>query len=74
MAFIEEGFWDAIIWNEHASIFKIFDPLKSVFNSTWKQLIIPLLIVPQLTHYILDGFIWKISKGHLPDFKQQQTH
>ena len=24
--------------------------------------IVPLLALPQVTHYILDGFIWKIRK------------
>jgi hypothetical protein len=27
--------------------------------SEWKMYLVPLLAVPQLTHYILDGFIWK---------------
>ena len=24
--------------------------------------LVPLLVVPQLTHYVLDGFIWKLRK------------
>jgi hypothetical protein len=25
----------------------------------WKTYLVPLLAVPQLTHYVLDGFVWK---------------
>lgn len=65
LAFIEEGLWDSLVWQDHVSVFKPFNSLKSLFSTGIKSLIIPLLIVPQLTHYILDGFIWKVSKGHL---------
>jgi len=27
--------------------------------------LVPLLTLPQLTHYILDGFIWKIRKDEI---------
>jgi hypothetical protein len=26
------------------------------------QFLVPLLVVPQLTHYLLDGFIWRKPK------------
>ena len=26
------------------------------------SILVPLLALPQITHYILDGFIWKIRK------------
>lgn len=68
LAFIEEGFWDVWIWKEHEATFSIFTPLKELINPTIKQIIIPLLVVPQFTHYVLDGFIWKVSKGHIPEF------
>ena len=25
----------------------------------WNVVIVPLLAVPQFTHYVLDGFVWK---------------
>jgi len=32
------------------------------FSITWQQFLVPLLVVPQLTHYLLDGFIWRNQK------------
>lgn len=66
MAYVEEGFWDAWIWKEHKSAFSIFymfsfQPQKEVL-----ALLIPLLALPQITHYIIDGYIWKVSRGHIP--------
>jgi hypothetical protein len=63
--YIEEGFWDSIVWNEHKSIFSFFYQVTPSFILNAKAIIIPLLIMAQLTHYFLDGFIWKLSKGHL---------
>lgn len=54
-AFFEEFLWEILIWREHFSLdFKL--------SSKWFQFLIPLLIVPQLTHYLLDGFIWRKPK------------
>lgn len=58
-AYLEEGLWDSLIWNEHQQIFKPFSFLPSISNNSLFNVIVPLLIVPQATHYVLDGFIWK---------------
>lgn len=51
LAFFEEFIWEIFVWNEKFS----FD-----YNfSNWKYILVPLLTVPQFTHYFLDGFIWK---------------
>lgn len=63
--FLEEGLWDGIFWNEHPYFFKPFYSFKKIITPQLTSLIIPILITPQLTHYVLDGFIWKVSKGHL---------
>lgn len=65
LGFFEEGFWDGLFWNEHPLFFKTFYSLKEQLSPNLVGIIIPLLITPQLTHYVLDGFIWKVSKGHL---------
>ncbi len=54
LAYAEELIWDKAIWGERAWL----------FGSSWGQLpwrgwLVPLLAVPQITHYILDGFIWR---------------
>lgn len=52
IAFFEEYVWEVLVWNEQFS-FSNFD------FSNWQIVLVPLLTVPQFSHYILDGFIWK---------------
>jgi len=59
-AYLEEGLWDGLIWRENAFIFGIFYQFPRI-DETWLSFIIPLLALPQWTHYVLDGFIWKIG-------------
>ncbi|WP_298118658.1 hypothetical protein [Flavobacterium sp.] len=54
-AFSEEFLWEILVWNEQISITN-FD------FSNWQYILVPLLTVPQFTHYLLDGFIWKSKK------------
>jgi hypothetical protein len=53
LAFAEEALWDRTLWNERAWLFGTWS---LVSLERW---IVPLLAVPQVTHYLLDGFIWK---------------
>jgi uncharacterized membrane protein len=53
-AYVEELFWSRGVWHERTWLFG------ENWNWTgWKTWLVPLLAVPQLTHYILDGFIWR---------------
>jgi len=61
-AFIEEGLWDMTVWQEHATIFGTAHLPSPELSHQLLSLIVPLLALPQITHYILDGFIWKIKK------------
>jgi len=63
-AFIEEGIWDAAVWRDHQNLFGHLSD-HSAGNQAL-SFIVPLLALPQITHYILDGFIWKIRQD---DFK-----
>lgn len=54
LAFFEEFIWEIMVWNE----FFTFD--FDFYN--WHFIVVPLLAVPQFTHYLLDGFIWKNNK------------
>ncbi|WP_166922534.1 hypothetical protein [Flavobacterium poyangense] len=56
IAFAEEFLWEVFVWNENISF-------EATSFSGWEFLAVPLLSVPQFTHYILDGFIWKSNKG-----------
>lgn len=54
LAYVEELFWNRGVWHEREFLFGANWNLES-----WKMYFVPLLAVPQLTHYVLDGFIWK---------------
>lgn len=61
MAYAEEMLWDRGIWHERAWL----------FGTSWDWgalhgVMVPLLALPQFTHYILDGFIWKRKSN--PEF------
>jgi hypothetical protein len=54
LAYLEEMLWDRIAWHERSWLFGAAWDV-----SEWKYLIVPLLALPQITHYVLDGFIWR---------------
>ena len=60
LAFVEEGLWDGFVWREHLALFPGFQLLPQVQSSTALSLLIPLLCVPQVTHYVIDGVIWRL--------------
>lgn len=54
LAFLEELFWDRGLWHERSWL----------FGSAWdldtsRCFLVALLATPQITHYILDGFLWR---------------
>lgn len=54
LAYAEELLWDRGVWHERAWL----------FGGGWdwgtvKVFLVPLLALPQATHYILDGFVWR---------------
>jgi len=67
LAYMEEGLWDGMVWKEHRSVFILFSGLPQVTNEQLLSLLVPLLALPQSTHYVLDGFIWKIRKRSQPN-------
>nr|WP_305123036.1 hypothetical protein [Rufibacter sediminis] len=61
LAYVEEGLWDALVWREHPEVFASFQGMSAVEDHVLLSVLVPLLALPQMTHYILDGFIWKTS-------------
>lgn len=61
IAFVEEALWDGLVWHEHAAIFRL--PAVSVPDAGLAFLV-PLLAVPQGTHYVLDAFLWRTRRGN----------
>lgn len=59
LAYLEEGLWDMTVWKEHVNLFRIFHLFGHPLRESWLILVVPLLALPQVTHYIIDGFIWR---------------
>ncbi|GIU82739.1 MAG: hypothetical protein D6687_05560 [Acidobacteria bacterium] len=58
LAYLEELFWHRAVWHERNWLFGGNWELED-----WKVYLVPLLAVPQISHYVLDGFIWR-RKGN----------
>lgn len=63
-AYLEEGLWDGFIWREHAAVFPLFHKLPALSDHAALTWIVPILALPQSTHYLLDGFIWRLREKH----------
>jgi hypothetical protein len=56
VAWAEEWGWDRLVWHERAALFP---------GPGWAAspealaLVVPLLALPQATHYLLDAWIWR---------------
>lgn len=61
LAFLEELLWDRSVWHERSWLFGAGWNVEE-----WKFIIVPLLALPQIVHYVLDGFIWRRRSN--PDF------
>ena len=56
VAFAEEWGWDRLVWHEHPGFFPgaTIDPGPLLLS-----FLVPLLALPQATHYLLDAWIWR---------------
>jgi len=63
LAYLEEGLWDMTVWKEHVKLFSIFHLFNGRLHDEALIFVVPLLALPQLTHYIIDGFIWRRPAG-----------
>jgi len=54
LAYVEELVWHRGVWHERNWLFGANWDL-----ADYKVYLVPLLAIPQLTHYVLDGFIWR---------------
>ncbi|MBS1718569.1 MAG: hypothetical protein JSS72_12640 [Armatimonadetes bacterium] len=59
LAYFEEAIWDWFVWQEHA---EIFGPFYASASATMLVILVPLLTMPQVTHYVLDAYIWRVNK------------
>jgi hypothetical protein len=63
-AILEESLWDVWVWQDHKEVFAFANYLPS-FPTALIWVLVPLLTLPQLTHYVLDGFIWRRPKNQI---------
>jgi len=68
LAYLEEGLWDGFVWREHLGYFIGAAALPQIDSTAVLIWLVPLLALPQITHYLLDGFIWRF-KSH-PEWRQ----
>ncbi len=54
LAYIEELLWHRGVWHKREWLFGEGWEL-----GRWRLVLVPLLALPQVTHYLLDGFIWR---------------
>src|SRR5262249_36540910 len=54
IAYLEELIWDRAIWHDRSLLFGA-----GGYGVRASLALAPLLAVPQLTHYVLDGFLWR---------------
>ncbi|WP_153796037.1 hypothetical protein [Foetidibacter luteolus] len=64
LAYVEEGLWDIAVWKERANVFAAFHFIKVNVSDKMLAFIVPLLALPQITHYVIDGYIWRIRKDN----------
>jgi hypothetical protein len=56
-AWFEEWAWDRALWHEHGAL---FPGPELRLGSDLLALVVPLLALPQATHYLLDAWIWRM--------------
>ena len=59
VGYAEEWLWDRALWHEHGMLFP-GPALEAV--GPWLVLLVPLLALPQTTHYLLDAWIWRRAR------------
>jgi hypothetical protein len=58
LAAAEETLWDRLVWHDRPHFFGQALPL----SAQVVLFVVPLLAVPQVTHYVLDGFVWRVRR------------
>ena len=62
LAYLEESAWDAWVWHQYAGLFGWLPSLS--LPDAALALVVPLLAVPQATHYVLDAFLWRTGRAN----------
>ena len=62
-AYGEEALWAGFVWREHLTAFEFMRGMPHIKEQYLLAILVPLLTLPQATHYVLDGFIWKRNEN-----------
>jgi hypothetical protein len=62
LAYFETGLWSSYAGDDLKPYFEIFTQFGQLDPKILRWLV-PLITVPQLTHYFLDAYIWRLRKG-----------
>lgn len=71
LAYGEELLWDKLVWHEHPALFGAGG---LSLSGLALSLVVPLLALPQATHYLLDAFIWRPSRDPEVALRLGVTH
>lgn len=61
-AYLEENLWDGLIWREHGAVLFFAEVMNEVQSKQTLAWLVPLLAMPQVTHYLLDAYIWRVRQ------------
>jgi hypothetical protein len=61
LACAEETLWDRWVWHERPEYFGEVFPLSPALLT----FLVPLLALPQASHYVLDGFLWRVRRENV---------
>ena len=56
LAFVEEAMWDRLVWHDRGALFGF---LPTLDTRVLARFVVPLLALPQATHYALDALLWR---------------
>lgn len=59
LAFAEEVLWDRLVWHDRPLWFGGGERDAPLLGPLGRALIVPLLALPQATHYVLDAVLWR---------------
>jgi len=70
LATAEEYLWNALLYRDYGVFFEALwrYPGEALAEPVWRAVAMAALALPQTTHYVLDGFIWKMNHRN-PDLK-----
>ena len=69
LAYAEESAWDVLVWRENSESFGwLYNTFNAIDDDQILAFVVPFLIMPQVVHYILDGYIWK--KKHTTELRK----